>query len=500
MGAAAIPIAGAVAGPILGKVLGGDKQQSTTTQELPAHIKAGQQFAITRGQELANRAYTPYGGQMIQGFNPMQMNAFSSANQFGNMGLGALGHGFNSMMDPTGANMMSGAYGGLMGQAFGQGGNEAPVAEGNYARFQTAGRAAQAKALEAEAVKANRDQIRDVDGQSFLQNDYGSIQDYMNPYTDSVIQGTTDDMERARQAQLQQGSSAAAAAGAFGGSRHGVQDALSNEAYFRNQGNMANAMRGQAFDAASGLLGQDLGRGLQAQMSNQGMDYNTEALNANLGTQTNQFNAGLGTQNNQFNAGARNNMRQFNAGQQNAMNQFNSKESNLMSMFNAGNELQNDQFGRGLSVQALQAAGGIGNNMANYGLNRGNLLTDFGIQGLGAQASAGDQIQGFGQSQLDNDYRQWIEARDWRANQAGYANDALRASGPGGAGTTTQDYFGPSYLQQGLGWGAMAQGVYGMGQDNGWWGGGGGYNPISTGSTVPGSGGQSPQDFYGLGG
>lgn len=472
MGAAAVPLIGAVAGPVLNKVLGGSKQQSTTTQEMPAHITAGQQWALNRGQELGDRPYTPYDGQMFEGFNPMQENAFASSNIFGQMGLGALGHGYNALTDMTGANMMGGAYGGLMGMGMGQNPMETPTAEGAYAKYFSAGDANRARAEQGVASQADRGSIRDVAGGSYLNSDLGSLSDYMNPYTQNVIEGTTNEMDRGRQQQLLQGEAMANAAGAFGGGRHGVADAQTNAEFFRNSGNMANAMNAQAYQAASGLMGDDLQRSLQAGMANQGMDWNTQNLNAQLGSQMSQYNAGNRQQTNLYNAAAGDKMAQFNAGNRNANSMFNAGSQNQLNMFNAGNEMQNNWQNAANQINAFTNAGGIGNNMANFGLNQGRYLTNYGVQGLGAQSAAGNQIQGFGQQQRQFDYDQFREARDWRANNAQYMNDALRAS-QGGAGTTTQDYFGPSYLQQGLGFGSMAQGIYGMGQDNGWWGGGG---------------------------
>ena len=487
--AAAAPAIAAVAGPVLNKVLGGNKQQGTTTQELPPHITAGQQWAINRGQQLGDRPYSPYEGQMFEGFNPLQENSFASSNMFGQMGLGALGHGYNALTDMTGANMMGGAYGGLMG--IGMGEMEAPTAEGAYAKYFSAGDANRARAEQGQASLADRSAIRDVQGGSYLNSDLGSLSDYMNPYTQNVIEGTTNEMDRGRQMQLQQGGAAANAAGAFGGSRHGVSDSQTNAEFFRNSGNMANAMNAQAYQAASGLMGDDLNRGLQAGMANQGMDWNTQNLNAQLGSQMSQYNAGNRQQANLYNAAAGDQMAQFNAGNQNQHSQFNAATKTGLNMFNAGNEAQNQMN----QINALNMAGGIGNNMANFGLNQGNYLTNFGVQGLGAQNAAGNQIQGFGQQQNQWGYDQFREARDWQASNSQYMNDALRAS-QGGAGTTTQDYFGPSYLQQGLGYGSLASGLYGMGQQNGWWGGGGGYNgPVTDGT----GGGFGPNYGYGGG-
>lgn len=54
---------------------------------------------------------------------------------------------------------------------------------------------------------------------------------FMNPYTSAVTDRTMGDLERQRQMQMNNIGASATAAGAFGGSRHGVAEALTNEAF-----------------------------------------------------------------------------------------------------------------------------------------------------------------------------------------------------------------------------------------------------------------------------
>jgi len=67
------------------------------------------------------------------------------------------------------------------------------------------------------------------------------LQTYMNPFQSSVIDASINENERARQIAQNQINAQNAAGGAFGGSRSGVANALTNEAYDRNnQTNIAN--------------------------------------------------------------------------------------------------------------------------------------------------------------------------------------------------------------------------------------------------------------------
>lgn len=67
------------------------------------------------------------------------------------------------------------------------------------------------------------------------------LQQYMNPFQSSVIDASVSENERARQIAQNQMNMQNAAGSAFGGSRSGVANALTNEAYDRNnQSNIAN--------------------------------------------------------------------------------------------------------------------------------------------------------------------------------------------------------------------------------------------------------------------
>ena len=95
------------------------------------------------------------------------------------------------------------------------------------------------------------------------------ISQYMNPYTQEVIDRSLADIERQRLMQQQQTSAQAQAAGAFGGSRQGVAQALTNEAFARQAAQTSANLRQQGFGQATGLAQSDLNRQLQAQQLNQ---------------------------------------------------------------------------------------------------------------------------------------------------------------------------------------------------------------------------------------
>lgn len=76
------------------------------------------------------------------------------------------------------------------------------------------------------------------------------VEKYMNPFQQEVIDRTLADIERARQMQRVSDSQGATSAGAFGGSRHGVMDSLTNEAALREAGSAAANLRSAGYDRA----------------------------------------------------------------------------------------------------------------------------------------------------------------------------------------------------------------------------------------------------------
>lgn len=176
---------------------------------------------------------------------------------------------------------------------------------------------------------------------------------YQNPYEDQVVQSSADQVLRGLQQTQMGNADAARAAGAFGGGRHGVVEAVSNAEALRGIGDMTGQLRSQGFNTAAGLAGQDIANHLSIASQNQQAKNTAAQYNA-----TNQFNA---RQNNQS---AKNAAGQFNATQQNqGMRDQQSMYSDLISQlgnlsqasFGMGNSLTQQQQQQGnMSQQLLQ--------------------------------------------------------------------------------------------------------------------------------------------------
>ena len=77
-----------------------------------------------------------------------------------------------------------------------------------------------------------------------------NLNQYMNPYTNQVIDKSLGNLEDARQKAIQNMQAQAVSAGAYGGSRHGVADSLTNEVYAKQAGDLASNLNMQNYNQA----------------------------------------------------------------------------------------------------------------------------------------------------------------------------------------------------------------------------------------------------------
>jgi len=97
----------------------------------------------------------------------------------------------------------------------------------------------------------------------------GSIGSYMNPYTSMVRENALSDLESARRAAIQQTGERANAARAFGGSRQGVAEALTNQGFAKQAATLGTSLNEQAFNQAMAMQQADIARRSAADIANQ---------------------------------------------------------------------------------------------------------------------------------------------------------------------------------------------------------------------------------------
>lgn len=110
-----------------------------------------------------------------------------------------------------------------------------------------------------------------------------SMANFYNPYNQQVIQNTLGNIETQRLMQQQQSRAAASKAGAYGGTRQAVQEALQQQAALQTGAQAAAQLAQQGFGQAAALGAQDIGLRQQAAAGLQGIGAQQQAMNqANL--------------------------------------------------------------------------------------------------------------------------------------------------------------------------------------------------------------------------
>ena len=232
-----------------------------------------------------------------------------------------------------------------------------------------------------------------------------NMQQYTNPYESQVVNQSMADLDRARQIQQMQQNAKMGAAGAFGGSRHGIAQAESNRAFYDRAGAMAGGLRQQGFQNAQQMAQQDLQRQMQADLANQSTQLSASRANQ----QTEQ--TGLA--------------RQLQAGMANQ----NVEQTGLQRMLQAGLANQSQGMaaqmanqGAGLqgAGQRLQASGQLG-RLSQQGFDMGRTLT-------GDVREQGNMQQLMQQQLIDAAKQQFAGYTGAPASTIGYLSQALGAS------------------------------------------------------------------------
>lgn len=97
--------------------------------------------------------------------------------------------------------------------------------------------------------------------------DVQAAQDYMNPYTNTVIQSTLADLGEQFGQQERGLAARAIGAGAFGGTRFGVESALGRERYLDQVADVSSRLRQAGFESGAQRFAADRAAQLQAQQA-----------------------------------------------------------------------------------------------------------------------------------------------------------------------------------------------------------------------------------------
>jgi len=98
-----------------------------------------------------------------------------------------------------------------------------------------------------------------------------NIGQFMNPYTNMVTGQALNNLERQRQMATNTMGAQAGQAGAFGGSRHGVAEGVTNTGFARQGAEMFGSLQSQGFNTALGAAQNQ--QGIQSNLAGQGFGF-----------------------------------------------------------------------------------------------------------------------------------------------------------------------------------------------------------------------------------
>ena len=213
-------------GAILGGMAGGKSSGGTKP---PKWLRQSSANLGKYGQQLAQAPYSGYGGDRVAGFSPDTLAAFDMIR--GNVGAATPAYqtAMNSASDLTGFN--------------------------------------------ASTVDPRMANVSTWAGQS--------LDPYMNPYTNSVINANQADMQNSYLEADNALKSQGAAANAFGNNRFGLAQGQLAADSVRDQSLMSAQLRSQGFNTAAGLLSGDVDRQNTFALANQSANLTGQLANQN---------------------------------------------------------------------------------------------------------------------------------------------------------------------------------------------------------------------------
>lgn len=422
---------------------GGGQQQTSTAYQtnIPEYLRGPAERMVSRGETLSEQAYQPYTGERIAGFSPAQQAAFAE---------------IGGLTTPTqfaqGTQSVQGAqqYGAL-------GANRAMAFDpAKFQYFQmNQPKDVSAREVTGTSYKAlGAEAAPDVTGTNYTAERAGytpewnerAATQYMNPYTQAVTDIAKREAVYDAANLNKQLAGQAAKAGAFGGSRFGIEQALLGSKLGTNLSDIQTRGLETAYNQGLSQFNTEQAQRQAINLANQAAGNQAGQFGASQAQQANLANQQVRQQANLASQAAYNRALEFGATQDQA-----AQLANQAAFLTAAQANQNIAYQTGaqnlqanLTVQQQQEA--ARQNAANIQLQGASLGAQTGLQaasalqGLGtasqsadlqrlsAQQSAGAQQQALEQQKLDAAYQQAIEQRDWEKNQLGWLSGLVRGT------------------------------------------------------------------------
>lgn len=375
-------------------------QQTVTQTNIPDWLQAPTERMVARGEALSNQGYTPYSVPLVAGFTPEQQAAFAqvrnlsepeeyaqagqaitNAQAMGNIGaLQAMGfqpgvfnqYQLNAPSDISALGVTGTGYNAVGAQAApgvtgtGYDAAQAQAAQAAYAPDVTGTGYNAVGAQAAPDVAAQALQYFQMAGpQSWTQA--GTQAAYMSPYQQAVTDIAKREATTEAAALNKQLASQAAKAGAFGGSRFGVEQALLGSKLAQNLTDIQTRGSEAAYQAGLGQFNTEQAAQQAANIQNLQANLGVQSLGAGQNLQAQLANQSMQQQANLASQAAYNQALQFGATQEQAAQLANQAAFQQTSLANAGytqqanlaNQAALNQAGQFGATQAQQA------NLAN---------------------------------------------------------------------------------------------------------------------------------------
>lgn len=383
---------------------GGGKVASSTSTSLPNYISGAYDKLIHRTMQASKQPFKPYPKSPLAAESPMVGQAYNALS--GYMKGGTWDDGYNDAL---------GIYGGVDNAANRWVNNNISYnGPAGYNASQFSNQTVNPMMLGNQA---------DVFAQQVAAGEWGSDQAdrYMNPYIQDVLDVNKNqallDFRRMQPTR----NDAAIQAGSFGGSRHGVVDALAQEALMRNMSDIqAKGMNDAWIQAMQGFQS-DRDAALQAGISNQAASLSAAQGNQQAGLQTSLANQKAG-----LDAALANQQANLEAQRQSELSR---QYGYTQSMTQADRRLEAQKLRADASLRGLQAqldaAGGI--NSAANNRNQAIMSLTQGLNQFGLQQTARDQAL------KDFKMQNYYAKRDNKKNNIAWASGILN-----GVPVTTQ--------------------------------------------------------------
>ena len=399
-----------------------DRGQETRTETISRQapfIEEEQRKLLAYASGVRDAPIT-YSRQQVAGFDPLTDAAMATGRGIGqyqpllNTAQGTVGTGLGTLQDlssgvgqkfTAGAGTTSRAIQDLQqsglqrsGQLFDQAGQAISGAGGQYA----GGPGYTAEGFQGgPGYTAGQYGTADLGPQSYAAQgfDPSSVSAYMNPYEDQAVQQALGDISRQGDIAQNQLSAQAVGAGAFGGSRQGLQSAELGRNVLEQQAKTAVGMRQAGFQnamqqAQGNFADQQRRAQAQAQFGTQaGQQAFEDAQRRQQGQ------AQFGTQSEQqaFADQQRRAQSQAQFGTQAGQQAFEQAQQRQLSMGQGFGALGGQQAGA--QAQYAQTLGGLGSGLAGIGAGQAQEAARLGM-GIGSLGTTQANIAGAGQNML----------------------------------------------------------------------------------------------------